>query len=325
MNTFKLFRHARVAAFLSLALASIMTTPANAATTDFVEFYNTPLNYYFRTSVAADIAALDAGRIGPGWSRTGSNFKIWPTQSDAPAGALPMYRYFLNDPLTHFYTAIPSEIQLLDGLAAQARAEATATGKPFKGFTKEGIEAYVLIPVDGKCPANTQPVYRNYNPKFAGKSSSHRFMTALSIYQDMADLAWNPEVISICVPGASTAARADAYRLLSQTTFGPNEALAARVESIGVEGWLNEQFNAPKSNYPVLPFTPINAPDNCKTDNTKPATDPQNTCARDTYSLFPLQTAFIRNAVSGEDQLRQRVAVALSQVLVTSAVEINLP
>jgi uncharacterized protein (DUF1800 family) len=310
------------AKFLAIA-ASVISITASAATADFVEFYNTPLNYYFRTSVAKDIASIESGGVGPGWSRTGNNFKLWPTAADAPAGALPMYRYFLNDPLTHFYTAIPSEIDLLDGLAARQRAEATASGKPFKGFTKEGVEGYVIVATDGKCAAGTLPVYRNFNPNFAGKSSSHRFMAPLPIYQEMADKGWNPEGISLCTPGVSTAQRADAYRLLGQATFGPTEALAARVESIGVEAWLGEQFAAPKSNYPNLPFVPYIAPDNCKSDGTKPATDPQNICARDTYSLFQLQLTFLRNALNGEDQLRQRVAFALSQILVTSSLEIN--
>jgi uncharacterized protein (DUF1800 family) len=320
MNIFKHIRRARTTALMVSALASIFV---NAATTDFVEFYNTPLNYFFRTALAKDINTVESGGVGTGWSRTGNNFKIWPTQADAPAGALPLYRYYNNVPLTHFYTAIPAEIKLLDDLSAAQRAVAVSTGKPFIGITKENVEGYVIVPVDGKCTANTQPVYRNFNPNFAGKSASHRFMSALPIYQDMADVAWNPEGVSMCVPGTSTAARADAYRLLSQTTFGPNEALATRVESIGVEAWLNEQFTAPKSSYPTLPFTPTNAPDNCKNDNAKPASDPQNICARDSYSLFQLQLAFLRNAANGEDQLRQRVAFALSQILVTSSVEVN--
>jgi uncharacterized protein (DUF1800 family) len=49
------------------------------------------------------------------------------------------------------------------------------------------------------------------------------------------------------------------------------------------------------------------------------------TCFRDNYSMFPLQVQFFRNALSGEDQLRQRVALALHEILVVSGVEIRQP
>ena len=45
---------------------------------------------------------------------------------------------------------------------------------------------------------------------------------------------------------------------------------------------------------------------------------------RDYYSLFQLQNDFFRNALHNDDQLRQRVAFALSQILVTSGLDINL-
>jgi uncharacterized protein (DUF1800 family) len=50
-----------------------------------------------------------------------------------------------------------------------------------------------------------------------------------------------------------------------------------------------------------------------------------STCGRDNYSLFPVQAQFFRNALTGPDQLRQRVALALSQIFVTSGVKINQP
>lgn len=50
-----------------------------------------------------------------------------------------------------------------------------------------------------------------------------------------------------------------------------------------------------------------------------------STCGRDNYSLFLLQMQFFRNALTGPDQLRQRVAFALSQIMVVSGIEINQP
>ncbi len=52
-------------------------------------------------------------------------------------------------------------------------------------------------------------------------------------------------------------------------------------------------------------------------------TDPNPTCVRDYYTLFQLQTDFFRNALNDDDQLRQRVAFALSQIFVTSGLDVR--
>jgi uncharacterized protein (DUF1800 family) len=114
---------------------------------------------------------------------------------------------------------------------------------------------------------------------------------------------------------AQTLSRADATRLLEQSTFGPTDALVAHVQSAGVNGWLAEQFAAPVSQYPAFPYVPQSGATYCAT-----STNPN--CLRDNYSLFLLQNAFFQNALGGQDQLRQRVAFALSQVFVTSGVTI---
>ncbi|MFZ3321486.1 MAG: DUF1800 family protein [Usitatibacter sp.] len=112
--------------------------------------------------------------------------------------------------------------------------------------------------------------------------------------------------------------RADAVRLLEEGTFGPTEALVAHVQSIGAQGWVNEQFALAPSQYPSFPYVPPGAQAFC-------ATNANPNCVRDNYSLFLLQNAFFRNALAGPDQLRQRVAFALSQILVTSGLVVNMP
>ena len=42
-------------------------------------------------------------------------------------------------------------------------------------------------------------------------------------------------------------AEADVVRFLEQATWGPTDALITRVQSIGYEAWLREQFSAPVS------------------------------------------------------------------------------
>jgi uncharacterized protein (DUF1800 family) len=107
---------------------------------------------------------------------------------------------------------------------------------------------------------------------------------------------------------------ADTIRFLEQSTFGPTNDLITHVQQVGWESFLNEQLAVPTANYPDLPFWPQTRPTSCTGD-----------CQRDNYTLYQLQRHFFTNALSGQDQLRQRVAFALGQILVTSAVDVPLP
>ena len=53
-----------------------------------------------------------------------------------------------------------------------------------------------------------------------------------------------------------------------------------------------------------------------------PTGSPPN-CYRDSFTAFLPAVQFFRNALVGDDQLRQRVAFALSQILVVSDGEVN--
>ena len=309
--------------YIAVVLMSAAFVPlsAAAAVVDSIEFYNTRLNHYFRTEAASEATSIDNGSAGPDWVRTGQNYKVWRTAADAPAGALPVCRFYSYGFNTHFFTASTGECNLLKNNEARDRAAALAAGQSYTGWQFEAIVSYALFPVNGKCAAGTQPVYRNY----AGFMINHRFSTALSAYQDMNDQSWIPEGANLCVPGTSLVEASDAYRLLQQASFGATEAQSNRIQSIGVTAWVDEQLAMPKSSYPQSLYVSYTAPTTCTNDGTKPATDPQNICARDNYTLFPIQYAFMQNALNGDDQLRQRVAFALSQILVTSGVEIFHP
>ncbi len=115
---------------------------------------------------------------------------------------------------------------------------------------------------------------------------------------------------------------ADATRLVEQSTFGPTDALIARARALGVSGFINEQLNAPVSAYPNFSYYPPSSPPECSFDSASP-TGPASICNRDNYSLFQVQLNFFQQAMNGQDQLRQRVAFALSQIFVVSGNEIN--
>lgn len=94
-----------------------------------------------------------------------------------------------------------------------------------------------------------------------------------------------------------------AARLLDQASWGPTPAGIAQVQQLGIQGWLNRQFSLNSSDLPDQPSL-----DSSGKRNT---------------DLSPVQRAFFQNALSGQDQLRQRVAFALSQIWVVS--QLGLP
>jgi uncharacterized protein (DUF1800 family) len=119
-------------------------------------------------------------------------------------------------------------------------------------------------------------------------------------------------------PAAPTVA--DASRLLEQATFGVTAGDLANVQSIGIDAYLAAQLNVAPSQYTGFSYTPHTAPSTCKSDGTPG--DAASICARDQYSNFQVQRQFFIHALTGPDQLRQRVAFALSQIFVVSNIEI---
>lgn len=124
-----------------------------------------------------------------------------------------------------------------------------------------------------------------------------------------------------------TPTRADTIRFLEQATFGPNEDLINYVQSIGFDAWLEEQFNLPTREYPDT----FSDPAGCPTVMGRycPQAQPGGCgggtlCNRLNYTMWPLQRWFFENALNRDvmsDQLRQRVAFALNQIVVISALE----
>lgn len=114
-------------------------------------------------------------------------------------------------------------------------------------------------------------------------------------------------------------ADADAARFLDQSTWGPSEAGIQEIQQKGFERFLNEQFTIPASSLGSY-INPNQAGAGCPAGTADYAV-----CVRDKNTAFPLQIKFFQNALYGRDQLRQRLAFALSQILVVSALKINQP
>lgn len=117
---------------------------------------------------------------------------------------------------------------------------------------------------------------------------------------------------------AATLSDGDARRFLAQASFGPTDSAVAEVIASGKDAWLQKQFSLRSSDYKGLHYVDPNRGVGC------PAGSP-DTCGRDNYTLFPVQTQFFRNAINEPDQLRQRTALALSEIVVVSGQQIKLP
>ncbi|SFV01953.1 DUF1800 domain-containing protein [Pseudoduganella namucuonensis] len=88
---------------------------------------------------------------------------------------------------------------------------------------------------------------------------------------------------------AADAATVAAARLLEQATFGPTTADIAKLKTMGQAAWLAQQF--------ALPASPV----------------------PETTELNVLRSGWYKNMAGGQDQLRQRMIFALSQIFVVSA------
>jgi uncharacterized protein (DUF1800 family) len=128
------------------------------------------------------------------------------------------------------------------------------------------------------------------------------------------------------------ASDADTIRFLEQASWGPTPAEVTRVKAMGFMAYLNEQFSLPPSNvakgsnYPDLVFPLDDSTQQCPSTNPADPNYNQSVCLRDNYSMYPVQRTFFSSALYGNDQLRQRVAFALHQILVVSgASEVNRP
>lgn len=104
--------------------------------------------------------------------------------------------------------------------------------------------------------------------------------------------------VTVVVPKATAFA---ASRFLDQSSFGATSASIRQVQLVGFEQYIADQIAATASTYPDPP--------DADTSTNSPA---------------PYQQRFVVNALTGPDQLRQRLAFALQKIWVVSWVVVNL-
>jgi uncharacterized protein (DUF1800 family) len=102
-----------------------------------------------------------------------------------------------------------------------------------------------------------------------------------------------------------TATVTAAARLLDQATFGPTLTDIQHVQQTGVDGYITEQFNTAPTPLPDIPAAP--------------------TAICDANGLLPCeQSEWWQTMLTAPDQLRQRVAFALSEIFVVSTDDSSL-
>lgn len=168
--------------------------PPPDSVSTFLEYYNAGLDHYFHTGNASEIAAIDAGKVGPGWVRTGKSFRA-VTSPGCPntAGQTVVYRF--NGipgvgPDSHFFT--------------RDRAECSIVNKTAQ-WSLEGVPFVASAPNDdGSCDMLTSvypverrvPLYRAWRP-FG--DSNHRFTTERAVIAQMVAKGWVDEGVAMCV------------------------------------------------------------------------------------------------------------------------------
>jgi uncharacterized protein (DUF1800 family) len=122
----------------------------------------------------------------------------------------------------------------------------------------------------------------------------------------------------------------DAFRFLQQATFGPNEATLKELSETSIRAWLKSQMNLSVSKYSgrerdqSSKWDPKFAYDYCGSLTLGSAE--RDRCGDQFISSHPIRRDFFKNASQQPDQLRQRLAYALAQILVISDVDLpNIP
>jgi uncharacterized protein (DUF1800 family) len=113
----------------------------------------------------------------------------------------------------------------------------------------------------------------------------------------------SPVSKALAVQAMSSVSLTQAARLLDQTTFGPTLSAISNVQQIGVAAYLSQQFATPTTRMPAIGNPPV------------------ATCPDATYRCA--QSSFWKNALTANDQLRQRVAFAFSEMFVVSTDMVN--
>lgn len=218
-----------------------------------------------------------------------------------PAGGSPLtvgeeYRQtftgVLTGPPAFFETRVADLDTDGDGVSDWTEANVLGSSTTQANSTRSSVP--VDSNLDGNAEASLSGDYATLVEQFQGASGSSSFPGS---------------------SGSPNVSRPQAARFLMQAAFGPTLEDIQRVQQLGFAAWITEQMGKPATRHSTYIQSIYN--------------DIHSQRAGGGYNrggevnapfLFGnnMMTAFARASIQGEDQLRQRVAFALSQILVTS-------
>jgi uncharacterized protein (DUF1800 family) len=177
----------------------------------------------------------------------------------------------------------------------------------------DGVEDWAENQVLGSSPVSTgslgQALVKSNGQTLAGD--------AVALLDRLQGSSPNGGTAGSTAPGKPSPVNAS--RFLMQASFGPTLQAIQAVRDLGYSAWIDAQINLPPSL--LQPYIR-----EIKADGAGPRADlTYNFSEQDRFVYGNnVTTPFARNAIAGEDQLRQRVAFALSQILVVSRRDANL-
>lgn len=159
-----------------------------APTVEVVEFFHQGLDHYFITWGTAEIAALDAGTVIKGWSRTGHQFKAFVVPQ---ANTQDVCRFYIPPELgdSHFF--------------GRGAAECADTKVKFPALVEEEPKyMQMVLPVAGVCPAGFLAIYRVFSNRL---DANHRYMIDRALRDLMVAAGWvaegdGPDLVVMCAP-----------------------------------------------------------------------------------------------------------------------------
>ncbi len=224
-----------------------------------------------------------------GWKPEGPSFRVMKAAGvvSGAAGAIttvPFTRLFNANIGRHVMTTDQTQVSAFASL----------------GWTNEGARGFILpSKVDG-----TVPIFRLYSPVF----NSYIYLTSEADRDAVVTAGWKFERLEGYAWPVSTKplAKPDALRFLTQATFGPNDLEIKRINTAGLDGWIDDQLlrtATPHMNY-------LNA---ARARRVAGSTD-----GRGDYAEEDSYEAIWQQWLWGNDQLRARMSFAFSEIMVIS-------
>ncbi len=246
-----------------------------------------------RLRISGTITAAQAGKklgikvTNPGLGTTTSGSVAFAVTSDTPTTPTNP-----NEP-TPAPTPTPPAVTV--SLTPNAASLAPFGTRQFTATVSGSNNASVVYSVNGIEGGNANVGTISGSGLYtAPASTASQLMVTIRAVSQASTTASATATVTIAGPPAAGSSQGTANlaaaRFLNQATFGATPASIARVQQIGIDAWLDEQFAMAETPFPDVA----------------------------TLNSGTLRAQYVSRLTTAEDQLRQRVAYALGQIIVIS-------